>query len=90
MIFFDLTLEGQRARDSPEEMGSSHRFAVGTVIAWGLFGVRLGHRDGLEKMVMGKKFRCDQTKLVLITHGYNLPTNSHNTCVWLPEGPEPP
>ena len=41
------------------------RLVLKTAIAWGLFGVRLGHRDGLEKMVMGKKFRCDQTKLVL-------------------------
>ena len=64
-----LATPSKRARDWAEEMGSSHRFAVGTVIAWEFFGVRLGHRDdmdGLEMMLMlMAKNEADQTKLVL-------------------------
>ena len=40
--------------DSPDEMGRTHPKRVGTAIASRLFGARLGHRDGLERMGMGK------------------------------------
>ena len=41
-------------------MGSSHRFAVGTVIAWEFFGVRLGHRGGMEKMGIWRKTKAER------------------------------
>ena len=60
-------------------MGSTHRFAVGTVIGWGLFGVRLGRRDewtGNEDD--GKnEAETDQTKLVLTSARAGAPALAH-------------